>query len=53
MDANLYVSIPEDDLQQYLQYWGKNPEVVFQQDNEPKHTSKRPRPGWKIIVLRS
>ena len=42
MDANLYVSILEDGLQKSLQYWGKNPEkVVFQQDNDPKHTSKK------------
>ena len=41
MDANLYVSILEDEIQKSLQYWGKNPEVVFQQDNDPKHTSKK------------
>ena len=41
MDANLYVSILEDELQKSLQYWGKTPEVVFQQDNDPKHTSKK------------
>ena len=42
MDGNVCVSIPEDDLQQCLQYWGKNPEeVVFQQDNDPKHISKK------------
>src|SRR5260221_12676680 len=54
MDANLYVSILEDELQKSLQYWGKNPEeVVFQQDNDPKHTSKRLKPGWKTMDLMS
>ncbi len=32
MDADLYVSILEDELQESLNYWGKNPQgVVFQQ----------------------
>src|SRR5260221_5969130 len=36
MDADLYVSILEDELQESLNYWGKNPQgVVFQQDNDP------------------
>ena len=30
MYADLYVSIPEDDLQNSLEYWGKNPQnIVF------------------------
>ena len=42
MDADLYVSILDDELQQTLEYYGKNPEdVVFQQDNDPKHKSKK------------
>ena len=42
MDYSLYVSVLEDDLQQSLQYWSKNPEqVVFWQDNDLKHTSKK------------
>ena len=40
IDANLYVSILEDELQLSLQDWGKEvEEVVFQQDNDPKHTT--------------
>src|SRR5882762_208948 len=42
MDADLYVSIPEDDLQNSLEYWGKTPQnIVFWQDNDPKYTSKK------------
>ena len=42
MDADLYVAILEDELQLSLGYWGKtSDEVVFQQDNDPKHTSKK------------
>jgi transposase len=42
MDADLYVSILEDELQQSLQHYGKDTEdVVFQQDNDPKHKSKK------------
>jgi transposase len=42
MDADLYVSILEDELQQSLEYYNKKPEgVIFQQDNDPKHKSKK------------
>jgi hypothetical protein len=42
MDSDLYVSIMEDELQQTLEYWGKTTDdMIFQQDNDPKHTSKK------------
>jgi transposase len=42
MDAELYCQILDDDLQKTFSYYGKNPaHVLFQQDNDPKHTSKR------------
>ena len=42
MDANIFVSILEDELQQSLGYYNKKPEdVLFQQDNNPKHKSKK------------
>jgi len=42
MDADLFVSILEDELQQSLEYYNKKPEdVLFQQDNDPKHKSKK------------
>jgi hypothetical protein len=40
MDAPFYVQILEDELQSSLEYWGQTPaDVIFQQDNDPKHTS--------------
>jgi len=40
MDGPLYVQIMEDDLQNSLEYYGYTPDnIIFQQDNDPKHTS--------------
>ena len=42
MDADLYVSILEDELQKSIKHFKKkHKEVIFQQDNDPKHTSKK------------
>lgn len=42
MDADLYVQILEEELQQSLEYYSKTLEdIIFQQDNDPKHTSKK------------
>ena len=41
MDGPLYVQILEDDLQGSLEYYGFTADdIIFQQDNDPKHTSK-------------
>lgn len=41
MNAKLYTEILKDDLQETLHYYGKKPQdIIFQQDNDPKHTSK-------------
>jgi hypothetical protein len=42
MDADLYVKILEDDLQASIKFYDKNVEdIIFEQDNDPKHTSKK------------
>ena len=42
MDADLYVSILEDEFQQSLEFYGLEIEdIIFQQDNDPKHTSAK------------
>ena len=44
MDAELYTQIMEDELQNSLEFHGKEvDDIIFQQDNDPKHTSKLAR----------
>ena len=44
MDADQYVSILEDHMLSSLEKSGiLEEEVIFQQDNDPKHTQRRPR----------
>jgi transposase len=41
MDAELYTQILEEDLQQSLEEYGKKvTDIIFQQDNDPKHKSR-------------
>jgi DDE superfamily endonuclease len=41
MDGELYTKILEDELQESLAYYDKDPSsIIFQQDNDPKHRSK-------------
>ena len=41
MDKHLYKSILEDDLIQSIEFYGLDKsKIIFQHDNDPKHTSK-------------
>jgi transposase len=42
MDGDLYLKILEEDLQESISYFGKTKgDVIFQQDNDPKHKCKK------------
>ena len=52
MDADLYVQILKDELQASLEYYNKSPgDIIFQQDNDPKHIAKRHKSGSKTMEL--
>ena len=42
IDADLFMSILDDELQESIKYYKKKPsDVPFQQDNDPEHKSKK------------
>ena len=42
MDADLFMNILDDELQESIKYYKKKPsDVLFQQNNDPKHKSKK------------
>ena len=54
MNGNLYLKILDDELQETITYYNKTKDdIIFQQDNDPKYTCKRPESGSKTMVLLS
>jgi transposase len=42
MDGDLYVKILDEEVQDSIEYYGKTKDdIIFQQDNDPKHTCKK------------
>lgn len=52
LDSDLYSEILKDELMETLKYYGLSKDrVIFQQDNDPKHTSKRATQTLKELSL--
>ena len=54
MDSDLYLQILKDELYQTLDYYSlHSPDVIFQQDNDPKHTCKKVKAWLEEQELRT
>ena len=54
MDGDLYIKILDEEFQESIKFYHKTKDdIIFQQDNDPKHTCKTPPPGSKTIIMKS
>ena len=54
MDSDIYLQILKNDLLNTLEYYDLNPsDIIFQQDNNPKHTSKKVKEWLKEQEFRT
>jgi hypothetical protein len=45
MDEDLYVQIMDEELQESIKFYNKTKDdMIFQHDNDPKHTCKKAKP---------
>lgn len=52
LDAELYCNILRDELMQTLKYYDlRADDIIFQQDNDPKHTSKKAKECFQELGL--
>ena len=48
MDGDIFIQILDDELQEILAHYGKSPQdIIFQQDNDPKHNCKKAQEWFK------
>ena len=52
MNAEQYCAILEDGMVESFEKLEMEEERIFQQDNDPKHTSKRAKNGLKTIIFK-
>jgi hypothetical protein len=54
VDGELYVKVLDEDLQRGIKYYDKTKDdILFQQDNDPKHKCKKAQQGFKIMTIKS